>query len=213
MYNWKVNNMSQSSFILGKQTLLPIIQTEQVELGVKTARAMSIAGAETVEVVLRNDASLATIEAIKTTFPHLKVAAGTVLDVEILTDAISVGADIIVTPSVSTNLLNHLMDCPLRVLPGVSNTSDILMAREYGYTEMKLFPASLAGGVDFLRSVSSVYKDIIFCPTGGVNQSNYEQYLSLPNVFAVGGTWVAPFELIKTNDWDKITELCRSALK
>lgn len=204
--------MSENSFILGGQTLLPIIQAEQVDLGVETARAMAEAGASIVEVVLRNDASLATVEAIKKALPELKVAAGTVLDTELLSNAITAGASIIVTPAVSTNLLNHLMDCPVPVLPGVSNVADILMAREYGYTELKLFPASLAGGVEFLKSVSSVFKDISFCPTGGVNQDNRKDYLSLPNVFAVGGTWVAPPELVNSKEWPKITELCLAAL-
>ena len=204
--------MSDNSFILGGQTLLPIIQADQVELGVETARAMITAGANIVEVVLRSDASLSIVEAIKKEFPGLKVAAGTVLDTELLTSAITAGASIIVTPAVSTNLLNHLMDCPVPVLPGVSNVADILMAREYGYTELKLFPASLAGGVEFLKSVSSVFKDISFCPTGGVNQNNRLEYLSLPNVFAVGGTWVAPPELVNSQNWSKITELCREAL-
>ncbi|MEP1743177.1 MAG: bifunctional 4-hydroxy-2-oxoglutarate aldolase/2-dehydro-3-deoxy-phosphogluconate aldolase [Kangiellaceae bacterium] len=204
--------MSDNSFILGGQTLLPIIQADQVELGVETARAMVTAGANIVEVVLRSDASLSIVEAIKKEFPGLKVAAGTVLDTELLSSAITAGASIIVTPAVSTNLLNHLMDCPVPVLPGVSNVADILMAREYGYTELKLFPASLAGGVEFLKSVSSVFKDISFCPTGGVNQNNRLEYLSLPNVFAVGGTWVAPPELVNAQNWSKITELCREAL-
>lgn len=204
--------MSDNSFILGSQTLLPIIQADQVELGVETARAMVTAGANIVEVVLRSDASLSIVEAIKKEFPGLKVAAGTVLDTELLSSAITAGASIIVTPAVSTNLLNHLMDCPVPVLPGVSNVADILMAREYGYTELKLFPASLAGGVEFLKSVSSVFKDISFCPTGGVNQNNRLEYLSLPNVFAVGGTWVAPPELVNAQNWSKITELCREAL-
>lgn len=204
--------MNDNSFILGGQTLLPIIQADQVELGVETARAMVTAGANIVEVVLRSDASLSIVEAIKKEFPGLKVAAGTVLDTELLSSAITAGASIIVTPAVSTNLLNHLMDCPVPVLPGVSNVADILMAREYGYTELKLFPASLAGGVEFLKSVSSVFKDISFCPTGGVNQNNRLEYLSLPNVFAVGGTWVAPPELVNAQNWSKITELCREAL-
>ena len=204
--------MSYNSFILGGQTLLPIIQADQVDLGVETAQAMVTAGAKIVEVVLRSDASLSIVEAIKKEFPGLKVAAGTVLDTELLSSAITAGASIIVTPAVSTNLLNHLMDCPVPVLPGVSNVADILMAREYGYTELKLFPASLAGGVDFLKSVSSVFKDISFCPTGGVNQDNRLEFLSLPNVFAVGGTWVAPPELVNNKEWSKITELCRAAL-
>lgn len=204
--------MASSSFILGQQKMLPIIQANDVELGVETARAMAAAGAGIVEVVLRNDASLEIVKAINQALPELKVAAGTVLDTEILNNAISSGASIIVTPGVSTNLLNHLMDCPVPVLPGVSNVADIIMAREYGYTELKLFPASLAGGVEFLKSITSVFKDISFCATGGINQENKDEYLALDNVFAVGGTWVAPNEWVENKEWSRITEACKASL-
>lgn len=152
-------------------------------------------------------------EPIKQEVPELKVGAGTVINKEILAQALSAGSDFIVTPAVSSDLLSELTQCTVPVLPGVSNTGDILMALEFGFKEQKLFPASLAGGAPFLSAVSSVFREVSFCPTGGVSQNNKSEYLSLNNVFAVGGTWVAKKEWVKASDWQSITAACREALK
>lgn len=204
--------LNPSFVVMKNQPLLPIIQADDVESGVNAAKAMENAGVNLVEVVIRTDASLDIITAIKQQLPDLQVAAGTVIDAKVLSAALSAGSDMIVTPGISMNLLNHLKDCPVPVLPGVANVADILMAREHGYTELKLFPANIAGGVGFLSSIASVFKDISFCPTGGVSESNRMDYLSLPNVFAVGGSWVAPKQWIEQKEWQKITDACVSAL-
>ena len=203
--------MTHFSELMSGQTLLPIIQADSPEQGVNIAKAMSKAGLKLVEVVLRTEASLEALSAIKTEVPSLIVGAGTVINQEILAAALEVGSDFIVTPAVSTSLLDALKSCQVPVLPGVSNTADILMTLEAGFTEQKLFPASLSGGAPFLRAVSSVFRSVTFCPTGGVNQSNKMDYLSLPNVFAVGGTWVAQKEWVNEGNWDAITQSCLEA--
>lgn len=104
-----------------------------------------------------------------------------------------------------------MSNCPVPVLPGVSNTADILLASEFGYKEVKLFPASLSGGAAFLSAMGAVFKGISFCPTGGINAKNQQDYLALSNVFAIGGTWVANSEWVDNEDWSKITAACRSA--
>jgi 2-dehydro-3-deoxyphosphogluconate aldolase/(4S)-4-hydroxy-2-oxoglutarate aldolase len=205
--------MTRFSELMSGQTLLPIIQANSREEGVNIAKAMAEAGLNLVEVVLRTEASLDALIAIKKEVPSLCVGAGTVINKSILDKAIDAGSDFIVTPAVSRGLLADLSSCGLPVLPGVSNTGDILLALEAGFEEQKLFPASLSGGAPFLSAVSSVFKSVTFCPTGGVNQNNQADYLSLPNVFAVGGTWVAKKEWVAAGNWQAVTEACRDAIK
>lgn len=205
--------MTRFSELMSGQTLLPIIQADTPEQGVKIAQAMANAGLTLVEVVLRTDASLDALKAIKEQVPALKVGAGTVINTDILEQALAAGADFIVTPAVSPQLLAALTKCNVPVLPGVSNTGDILMALEYGFEEQKLFPASLAGGAAFVSAVSSVFRAASFCPTGGVSEKNKMDYLSLNNVFAVGGTWIANKEWVAQENWQAITDSCIQALK
>ncbi|KTD98033.1 bifunctional 4-hydroxy-2-oxoglutarate aldolase/2-dehydro-3-deoxy-phosphogluconate aldolase [Pseudoalteromonas sp. H71] len=205
--------MTRFSELMSGQTLLPIIQADTPEQGVKIAKAMAKAGLTLVEVVLRTDASIDALKAIKEQVPELKVGAGTVINETILQQAIDAGSDFIVTPAVSPKLLSALAKCGVPVLPGVSNTGDILMALEYGFEEQKLFPASLAGGAPFVSAVSSVFRAVSFCPTGGVSESNKMDYLSLNNVFAVGGTWVAKKEWVAQENWQAITDSCIQAIK
>ncbi|MFT6528634.1 MAG: 2-dehydro-3-deoxyphosphogluconate aldolase/(4S)-4-hydroxy-2-oxoglutarate aldolase [Psychrosphaera sp.] len=204
--------MKSISSLMAQQPLLPIIQANNVEQGVNIAKAMFAAGLTVVEVVLRTPGSLQALTAIKRALPELIVGVGTVTDEDILKQAIEAGADFIVTPAISNKLLGYLVDCGVPILPGVSNTADILLAREFGFTEMKLFPASLSGGAPFLKAVSSIFQDVTFCPTGGITQANKQDYLSLPNVFAVGGTWVCQPEWINTENWHAITNSCLSAI-
>jgi len=205
--------MTRFSELMSGQTLLPIIQADTPEQGVQIAKAMANAGLTLVEVVLRTEASIEALKAIKAQVPELKVGAGTVINTDILEQALEAGSDFIVTPAVSPALLTALAKCNVPVLPGVSNTGDILMAFEYGFEEQKLFPASLAGGAPFVSAVSSVFRAVSFCPTGGVSESNKMDYLSLNNVFAVGGTWIAKKEWVEQENWQAITDSCIQALK
>lgn len=204
--------MTRFSELMSGQTLLPIIQADSPRQGVQIAQAMADAGLTLVEVVLRTNASLAALTAIKKEVPQLKVGAGTVINARILEQALEAGAEFIVTPAISETLLGELAGCGVPVLPGVSNTGEILQAYEHGYSELKLFPASMSGGPAFLRTLSSVFQSIRFCPTGGVNQQNMQDYLALSNVFAVGGTWVAPAEWVEQGNWQAITTACHQAV-
>ena len=203
--------MTTFSTLLGEQKLLPIIQADTPEDGVNIAKAMHEAGITLVEVVLRTENSLLALSAIKSALPDLIVGAGTVINEELLSKSLYAGADFIVTPAISRSLLSHLTKCPVPVLPGVSNTADILLTLEHGFTEQKLFPASLSGGTNFLSAISSVFKNITFCPTGGINANNYEEYLALKNVFAVGGTWMSQQEWVYDQQWHLITQACKES--
>jgi 2-dehydro-3-deoxyphosphogluconate aldolase/(4S)-4-hydroxy-2-oxoglutarate aldolase len=205
--------MKLFSTLMGKQTLLPIIQANTVEEGLQIGKAMSDAGIDLVEVVLRTEASIDIIRALKEALPELKVGAGTVINEDVFNQAIAAGSDFIVTPTISPKLLACLAKSPVPVLPGVSDPASILLAVEHGYTEVKLFPASLSGGVPFLSAMSAVFKGLSFCPTGGINQDNQQEYLGLSNVIAVGGTWVAKSNWVADKQWAKITEACVHACK
>ena len=197
--------------LMKQQVLLPIIQAETAEQGVEIAKAMAEGGIHLVEVVLRTESSLEALKAIKAELPQLIVGAGTVICESSLNQAIDAGADFIVTPAVSANLLEKLSQCIIPVLPGVSNSADILLAREYGYCELKLFPASLSGGAQFISAVSTVFSDVVFCPTGGVNPTNKADYLALDNCFAVGGTWIVQPEWVAQQNWQNISKACQLA--
>lgn len=203
--------MTRFSELMSGQTLLPIIQADSPQQGVNIARAMADAGLGLVEVVLRTEASLEALKAIKQEVPNLKVGAGTILNPHTLELALEAGSDFIVTPAVSEKLLTELAKCPVPVIPGVSNTGDILLALEHGFDEQKLFPASLSGGAKYLAALSSVFQSVRFCPTGGVTQDNKSDYLSLNNVFAVGGTWVAAKQWVEDENWQAITTACKEA--
>lgn len=203
--------MKKFSSLMGEQRLLPIIQTDSPEEGVSIARAMEKAGLNVVEVVLRTPSSLQALSEIKKALPNLSVGAGTVLNAKVLEQALAAQADFIVTPAVSVSLLQELKSVDVPVLPGVSNTGDILLTLEAGFNEQKLFPAALSGGHKFLSAISSVFQSVTFCPTGGVNQQNKDEYLSLPNVMAVGGTWIAPAKEVAQGNWQAITDACIQA--
>ncbi|QBY03676.1 bifunctional 4-hydroxy-2-oxoglutarate aldolase/2-dehydro-3-deoxy-phosphogluconate aldolase [Thalassotalea sp. HSM 43] len=194
--------------LMADQVLLPIIQADTPEQGVDIARAMQAGGIHLVEVVLRTDASIEALKAIKQAFPEMVVGAGTVICEQSLAKAIDAGADFIVTPGMDSVLAKALQNCGVPVLPGVANVADILTARRHGFHELKLFPASLSGGAKFISAMSGLFKDTVFCPTGGVSQANKDDYLGLANCFAVGGTWVASQQLVDNQDWQAISKAC-----
>ncbi len=203
--------MKRFSELMSGQVLLPIIQANTVHEGVLIAKAMADAGLNSVEVVLRTPQSLEALQAIKTEVPTLQVGAGTILSQQHLDNALDAGADFIVTPAVSPTLLKALKNCQVPVVPGVSTMGEILCAYEAGFQELKLFPATLSGGVKFLNAISSVFQEVTFCPTGGVNPDNKREFLTLKNVFAVGGTWVAQKAWVEEGNWQAITNACREA--
>ena len=203
--------MSSFSQIMGTQRILPIIQSDDIATGVKAAGIMQETGLKVIEVVLRSPIALEMLREIKLQFPNMVVGAGTITSRQILEQALSVNADYIITPTISASLLRDLDACPVPVLPGVSVMSDILQAVEFGYSELKLFPASLAGGAPFLQAVNAVFPNVKFCPTGGVSQENKSTFLDLPNVFAAGGTWLAKKDMIEAGDWDAVKAACIAA--
>ncbi len=148
----------------------------------------------------RTQVALDDIERIVGEVPEIFIGASTIVDPVQAKQAASAGAQFLVSPGSTPTLLNAMTDTGLPRLPGVTTVSEILTALEAGYTELKLFPAEAAGGADYLKSVSSPIPAARFCPTGGISTANAAQYLALPNVGCVGGSWITPSDVVAAQD-------------
>ena len=199
--------------VMSAAPVIPVVKIDDVKEGVKLARALVAGGLPCIEVTLRTPCAVDAIAAIAAEVDGAMVGAGTVLNAEQIEAATNAGAQFMVSPGFSPDLLAAANDSSLPLLPGVASASEAMKLGEMGYTYLKFFPAGAAGGPSFLKSISSPLPQFKFCPTGGVNIDNAKDYLSLSNVICVGGSWVAPASLIAAQDWDGITTLARQAAK
>ncbi len=203
----------QSTFdILKGAPLLPIIQPRSIDEGLHLADAIATSGLQNIEVVNRSDAAFEALTAIRSRFPELVVGMDTLLNRNNVFEALDADAQFLVTPTISNELLDSLIASGAPFLPGVASPSDIMMAHQKGVKEMKFFPAHLSGGAPFIKAISSVFGDVTFCPTGGINGSNAHEYLGLANVHAVGGTWMIPGKAIAEQNWSAVTRACQESL-
>lgn len=194
----------------------PVIAVATIERAadaVPLARALSGGGVRVVEVTLRTSAALAAIEAIAASGLQTIVGAGTVRAAADVENARAAGAQFLVSPGYTAALRKAAEAAAVPWLPAVATASEILVARDAGFTHLKFFPAESAGGPKALRAFAAVFPEIAFCPTGGVTAENVRGYLELPNVVCVGGTWLAPPALIAAQEWSKIQELAARAVE
>ncbi len=199
--------------VMSAAPVIPVVKIDDVKEGVKLARALVAGGLPCIEVTLRTPCAVDAIAAIAAEVDGAMVGAGTVLSAGQIEAVTNAGAQFMVSPGFSPDLLAAANDSSLPLLPGVASASEAMQLGELGYTYLKFFPAGAAGGPDFLKSIGSPLPQFKFCPTGGVNIDNAKDYLSLSNVICVGGSWVAPASLIAAQDWDGITTLARQAAK
>ena len=199
---------------LGECKIIPIFAFETVDDGVKVCEIIDKAGLGIAEITFRTAAASDTIRTLSKRFPNVLVGAGTILNRIDLEMAAAAGAKFAVAPGCNPSIIRAASETRLPFFPGVSNPTDIECANELGVKVMKFFPAEACGGVKMLRAMGAPYRHlgIRFIPTGGVTASNVMDYLSLENVVAVGGTWLAPTELVKSKQWDKIENLVKEAL-
>lgn len=197
--------------ILKGQPVIPVLLIERVEHAVPLARALAKGGLPAIEITLRTKAALDAIKAVADEVPEAIVGAGTILNARNYEDAVKAGSRFIVSPGVTSEILTAANDSNVPLLPAAITPSEMLRLREEGYTHLKFFPAEQAGGAPFLKAMSSPLAGTIFCPTGGISLANAKSYLSLPNVICVGGSWVAPKELVEAGDWDAIANLAKEA--
>jgi 2-dehydro-3-deoxyphosphogluconate aldolase/(4S)-4-hydroxy-2-oxoglutarate aldolase len=192
-------------------SVIPVVTLHRIEDAVPLAEALLEGGLGTIEVTLRTPHSLAAISAIARALPAAMVGAGTVLRTADITAARNAGARFLVSPGLTPDLAAAGIASGLPYLPGAVTPSEILAARELNFTFLKFFPAREAGGPALLRAYAPVFQGIAFCPTGGVTEDNAAEYLALPNVPVVGGTWIAPHAAIEARDWPGITARAKRA--
>lgn len=199
--------------LLDGQPVIPVIKITDAKDAVPLARALARGGLRAIEITLRTDAALEAIRRAAAEVEEAVVGAGTILNARQFEEASKAGSQFIVSPGITSQLLSAAANSPVPLLPGAITPGEIMAAREAGLDFLKFFPAEQAGGAAFLKALSSPIADVKFCPTGGIGAKNANDYLSLPNVICVGGSWVAPDEMVKAGDWAGIEALAREASK
>jgi len=187
--------------------LVPVIVIHNPDEAVPLANALVDGGVRMLEVTLRTEHGLQAIELIKNEVPEAIVGVGTVTSAKQMEDALNKGAEFVVSPGSSEALLSCAKEWGGPYLPGVATPSEVMRAREAGFLYQKFFPAGVAGGLAMLKALSGPFADVKFCPTGGIGQGNYKDYLALKNVFAAGGSWLTPDDLQSARNWQAITSL------
>lgn len=191
--------------------VIPVIVLEDVAHAVPLARALVAGGIRMLEVTLRTPAALACIEAIARQVPEAVAGAGTVRSAADAKAARDAGARFAVSPGFTSTIGQACRDLGLPLLPGVATGSEILQAQEAGYSQLKFFPAMQAGGAAMLKAWAGPFGDVTFCPTGGVSAANAGEFLALPNVACVGGSWLTPASAVVAGEYSRITGLAREA--
>lgn len=191
--------------------VVPVLTIASAEEGVEITRALVRGGLDLIEVTLRTDAAIEAIRRIRQEVPEARVGAGTVLTPEQGEAAIRAGARFIVSPGMTPRLIEAAQRWPVPFLPGAVTASEAMALSDLGYRCLKFFPAEASGGVAALKALAAPLSGISFCPTGGVDLDNARDYLALPNVVAVGGSWLVPKPAIAGKQWDSITTLARQA--
>lgn len=199
--------------ILEGQPVIPVLKIDRLADAVPLARALAAGGLPAVEITLRTADAVDAIRLVSDEVPEALVGAGTILSARHFDDAVDAGARFIVSPGTTQELLDCARASDVPFLPGGITPSEIMSLREEGYSVLKFFPAEQAGGTAFLKSLASPLAGIRFCPTGGISLANAQDYLGLSSVICVGGSWVAPDDLLKAKDWGGITALARQAAR
>ena len=191
--------------------VIPVVTVENVRDAVPIANALLAGGLRVIEVTLRTPAAFDAIRAIVDGVPDVIVGAGTVLKPRDVTRAVDAGAEFLVTPGTPASLVQALSDAPVPALPGCATVSEAMGLAAIGFSVLKFFPAEQSGGARWLKSILEPLPHIRFCPTGGINGDNAAAYLALPNVIAVGGSWIASAQAIAAGDFTGITARAAAA--
>ncbi|MCW8398696.1 bifunctional 4-hydroxy-2-oxoglutarate aldolase/2-dehydro-3-deoxy-phosphogluconate aldolase [Legionella sp. PATHC038] len=201
--NWMV----QPEIVFCSSPVIPVVVIKEIEHAVPLATALFSGGIQVLEVTLRTPIALDAIKVLSETFPDALIGAGTVTTPEQLEQVANLGAKFALSPGKTQELLAAGCHSTIPLIPGISSVSELMEGLIMGYTHFKFFPAIAAGGVNMLRAMQGPFPQAKFCPTGGINETNFVDFLALDNVSCVGGSWLVPEEAIKKGNWLLITEL------
>lgn len=191
--------------------IIPVIAINKLEHAIPMAEALVAGGLPVLEITLRTPVALAAIEAIAKNVKGAIVGVGTIAKPEHFQQSKDAGAVFGISPGLTPELIEASKKLDFSFLPGVMTPSELIAARNAGFSEVKLFPAMQAGGIGMLKAMYGPFPDMTFCPTGGITLQTAPDFLALPNVACVGGSWFTPKDAMEAGQWDKLTELAREA--
>ncbi|BEV72550.1 MULTISPECIES: bifunctional 4-hydroxy-2-oxoglutarate aldolase/2-dehydro-3-deoxy-phosphogluconate aldolase [unclassified Paludibacterium] len=197
--------------LLRQGPVVPVIVVDDPAIAVDMAHALVAGGIRVLEVTLRTKAALAAIRRMRDEVPDAIVGAGTLRTRPQVEACVDAGAQFGISPGLTPELASAARAANLTFLPGVATPSEAMRAEDEGFSVLKLFPAEAVGGIKLLKSLAGPFPNLRFCPTGGIDLARASDYLALPNVLAVGGSWLTPSDALAARDWDRITELARAA--
>lgn len=206
--NWKI----QPKDVLNTSPVMPVMVIQNLDDAVPLAKALVAGGIRVLEITLRTPVALEAIRLISQEVKDAVVGVGTITTPEQLKAAEEAGAVFAISPGLTPTLLAAAKQSSIALIPGIASISELMLGMEYGLDHFKFFPAEAAGGIPMLKAIAGPIPQVTFCPTGGISPENYQAYLSLSNVACVGGSWLAPADVVKAKDWAKVTELAKQAV-
>lgn len=198
--------------ILEKHPIIPVLVFHDLRDAVSVVEALEMGGIDAIEVTLRTPIALEAIECLRRKFPKMTVGAGTIMSTDQMKKAKEVGAQFAVSPGLTGELSLAAKEMGMPYLPGAITPSEVMAAREMGHRCLKFFPAEYVGGIEVLQAFKPVFPEVFFCPTGGIDRSNFKDYLALENVVSVGGSWLVTPNEVKEKDWGVITMMVKESL-
>ena len=197
--------------ILRASPVMPVLAIDRLDQALPLAEALLSGGIDTLEITLRTPVALEAIRCIRRAFPDAYVGAGTVTTPEALRQVAEAGVSFAVSPGLTRPLLEAAASSAIPLLPGVMTPTEVMTAMDAGFRFLKLFPAEQAGGIPMLKALAGPFKELRFCPTGGIGPASAPAYLAQPNVLCVGGSWLTPRAMLEAGDWRAIEALAREA--
>jgi 2-dehydro-3-deoxyphosphogluconate aldolase/(4S)-4-hydroxy-2-oxoglutarate aldolase len=198
--------------LLGAHRIVPVVTAHTARQGADIAAALAEGGLPVAEITFRTPAAAEAIAAAVRERPDVLVGAGTVIRPEQVDQAVAAGARFIVSPGTSRAVIDRCGSLGIPILPGAVTATEIQAALEAGGRVLKFFPAEASGGASTLRALAAPFGDVEFVPTGGIGPDTLAAYLSIPQVRAVGGSWMLPADAVRDGDWTRVTGLTKDAV-